>query len=73
GIVSFVGGGIHWTEVVCHSRWMFAAKYHHALTKNPAQASLFKRLGCLFHLPILLVFIFDGPKRPVHKRKKQIR
>ncbi|KAK0213647.1 PIN domain-like protein [Armillaria fumosa] len=55
------------------SGWMFAAKYHHAQTKNPAQASLFKRLGCLFHLPILPVFIFDGPKRPVHKRKKQIR
>ncbi|KAK0492214.1 hypothetical protein EDD18DRAFT_1108972 [Armillaria luteobubalina] len=34
--------------------WMFAAKYHHAQTKNPAQASLFKRLGRLFHLPILL-------------------
>ncbi|KAK0482304.1 PIN domain-like protein [Armillaria novae-zelandiae] len=55
------------------SGWMFAAKYHHAQTKNPAQASLFKRLGCLFHLPILPLFIFDGPKRPLHKRKKQIR
>ncbi|KAK0487044.1 PIN domain-like protein [Armillaria luteobubalina] len=55
------------------SGWMFAAKYHHVQTKNPAQASLFKRLGRLFHLPILLVFVFDGPKRPVHKRKKQIR
>ncbi|KAK0194662.1 PIN domain-like protein [Armillaria mellea] len=46
------------------SGWMFAAKYHYAQTKNPTQASLFKRLGRLFHLPILPVFVFDGLKRP---------
>ncbi|SJL13787.1 uncharacterized protein ARMOST_17235 [Armillaria ostoyae] len=52
--------------------WMFAAKYHHGQTKNAAQASLFKRLGRLFHLPVLPLFVFDGPKRPVNKRKKKV-
>ncbi|PBK80429.1 PIN domain-like protein, partial [Armillaria gallica] len=51
---------------------MFAAKYHHGQTKNPAQASLFKRLGCLFHHPIHPLFVFDGPHRPVYKRKKKV-
>ncbi|PBK86687.1 PIN domain-like protein [Armillaria gallica] len=54
------------------SRWMFAAKYHHGQTKNAVQASLFKRLGRLFHLPVLPLFVFDGPKHPVNKRKKKV-
>ncbi|KAK0466671.1 PIN domain-like protein [Armillaria novae-zelandiae] len=54
------------------SGWMFAAKYHHGQTKSPAQASLFKRIGRLFHLPVVPLFVFDGPRRPVNKRKKNI-
>ncbi|KAK0495438.1 PIN domain-like protein [Armillaria luteobubalina] len=54
------------------SGWMFAAKYHSGQTKNAAQASLFKRLGRLFHLPIIPIFVFDGPGRPVDKRKKSV-
>ncbi|KAK0457943.1 PIN domain-like protein [Desarmillaria tabescens] len=54
------------------SGWMFAARYHQGQMKNPAQASLFKRLGCLFHLPVLPIFVFDGPKHPVIKRGKTI-
>ncbi|KAK0435125.1 uncharacterized protein EV420DRAFT_1653432 [Desarmillaria tabescens] len=34
--------------------------------------SLFKCLGCLFHLPVSPIFVFDGPKRPLNKRKKNI-
>ncbi|KAK0218992.1 PIN domain-like protein [Armillaria fumosa] len=51
---------------------MFAAKYHSGQTKNTAQASLFKRLGRLFHLPIIPIFVFDGPGHPVDKRKKSV-
>ncbi|KAK0228089.1 hypothetical protein IW262DRAFT_1455286 [Armillaria fumosa] len=54
------------------SGWMFATKYHHGQTKSAAQASLFKRLGRLFHLPVLPLFVFDGPKRPINKRKKKV-
>ncbi|KAK0223278.1 hypothetical protein IW262DRAFT_1458280 [Armillaria fumosa] len=55
------------------ARWMFAAKYHHAQTKSPAQASLFKRIGRLFHLPMIPLFVFDGPGRPANKRNKAVR
>ncbi|KAK0448995.1 PIN domain-like protein [Desarmillaria tabescens] len=54
------------------SGWMFAAKYHYGQTKSPAQASLFKCLGCLFHLPVSPIFVFDGPKCPLNKCKKNI-
>ncbi|SJL02376.1 uncharacterized protein ARMOST_05703 [Armillaria ostoyae] len=55
------------------SGWMFAAKYHHAQTKSPAQASLFKRTGRLFHLPVIPIFVFDGPGHPANKRKKAVK
>ncbi|KAK0475937.1 PIN domain-like protein [Armillaria novae-zelandiae] len=55
------------------SRWMFTAKYYHAQTKNPAQASLFKRMGCLFHLPVIPIFIFDGPGCPANKCNKVVK
>ncbi|KAK0217977.1 PIN domain-like protein, partial [Armillaria fumosa] len=29
-------------------------------------------LGRLFHLPVLPLFVFDGPKRPINKRKKKV-
>ncbi len=47
--------------------------FHHGQTKSPAQASLFKRLGRLFHLPIIPLFVFDGPHRPAIKRKKMVK
>ncbi|SJL11645.1 uncharacterized protein ARMOST_15051 [Armillaria ostoyae] len=55
------------------SGWMSAATFHHGQTKSPAQASLFKRLGCLFHLPVIPLFVFDGPHRPTYKRKKTVK
>ncbi|KAK0187068.1 PIN domain-like protein [Armillaria mellea] len=55
-----------------NARWMFATKYHHGQTKSTAQASLFKQLGRLFHLLVLPLFVFDGPKRPVNKHKKRV-
>ncbi|KAK0224196.1 PIN domain-like protein [Armillaria fumosa] len=68
-------GPLHslWLQIsVDASGWMFAAKYHSGQTKNAVQASLFKRLGCLFHLPIIPIFIFDGPGCPVDKCKKSV-
>ncbi|PBK68263.1 PIN domain-like protein, partial [Armillaria solidipes] len=41
--------------------------------KSPAQASLFKRTGRLFHLPVIPIFVFDGPGRPANKRKKAVK
>ncbi|KAK0463169.1 uncharacterized protein EV420DRAFT_1639278 [Desarmillaria tabescens] len=55
------------------SGWIFAAKYHYAQTKNAAHASLFKRLGRLFHLPVFPLFVFDGPERPIIKWNKKIK
>ncbi|KAK0457551.1 PIN domain-like protein [Desarmillaria tabescens] len=52
---------------------MSAATFHHGQTKSPAQASLFKRLGRLFHLPVIPLFVFDGPHRPTYKRKKIVK
>ncbi|KAK0466534.1 PIN domain-like protein [Armillaria novae-zelandiae] len=52
---------------------MFTTKYHHAQTKNPAQASLFKRIGCLFHLPVIPIFVFDGPGHPANKHNKAMK
>ncbi|KAK0188740.1 PIN domain-like protein [Armillaria mellea] len=44
------------------SGWMFAAKYHHGQTKRR-----------LFHLPIIPLFVFDGPGRPTNKHKKAVK
>ncbi|KAK0472840.1 PIN domain-like protein [Armillaria novae-zelandiae] len=48
------------------SRWMFASKYHHAQIKNPAQVTF-------FHLPVIPIFIFDGPGHPANKHNKAMK
>ncbi|TIC74042.1 hypothetical protein E3Q00_02335 [Wallemia mellicola] len=40
---------------------------------NPALRTLFFKLCNLLSLPILPLFVFDGPKRPKMKRGKQVR
>jgi hypothetical protein len=56
-----------------YSLWIYAICYRHGNTKNPELASFFARCSHLFRLPILPLFVFDGPARPDTKRGKVIR
>ncbi|KAF8055904.1 PIN domain-like protein [Lyophyllum atratum] len=55
------------------SAWIFRACYRHSKTKNPELATLFTRCCRLLQLPILPLFVFDGPARPKTKRGKAVR
>ncbi|KAG6826037.1 hypothetical protein H0H92_001350 [Tricholoma furcatifolium] len=54
------------------SAWIYQAHFHHGKNKNPELATLFARCVELFQLPILPLFVFDGPARPDFKRGKRV-
>lgn len=53
------------------SIWFFHAE-HGREGENPELRTLFFRLARLLALPILPLFVFDGPNRPKFKRGKRI-
>ncbi|KAH9481588.1 Flap endonuclease GEN-like protein 1 [Psilocybe cubensis] len=53
--------------------WIYRACYRHGATKNMELATLNARCSRLYSLPILPIFVFDGPNKPSIKRKKNIR
>lgn len=55
------------------SAWIYRACYRHGRTKNPELATLFARCSRLLVLPIMPLFVFDGPNRPKIKRGKTVR
>jgi Holliday junction resolvase YEN1 len=52
---------------------MYCACNRHGFTENPELVALFSRCSCLFRLPFIPIFVFDGPERPRFKRSKVIR
>lgn len=55
------------------SAWIYRACYRHGCTKNPELATLFARCSRLLALPIMPLFVFDGPNRPKIKCGKNVR
>lgn len=54
------------------SLWLFHAQQSSG-GSNPALRLLFYRLAKLLALPVLVLFVFDGPDRPAWKRGKQVK
>ncbi|SPO24380.1 uncharacterized protein UTRI_03648 [Ustilago trichophora] len=54
------------------SLWLFHAQQSSG-GSNPYLRLLFYRLAKLLSLPVLPVFVFDGPRRPTWKRGKQVK
>ncbi|SPO23822.1 uncharacterized protein UTRI_03648_B [Ustilago trichophora] len=54
------------------SLWLFHAQQSSG-GSNPYLRLLFYRLAKLLSLPVLPVFVFDGPSRPTWKRGKQVK
>ncbi|THU79783.1 PIN domain-like protein, partial [Dendrothele bispora CBS 962.96] len=51
---------------------MTARSHHTQLGSNPELATVFHKLVPLMSLPLVLVFVFDGPLRPGMKRRKRV-
>lgn len=54
------------------SAWIYAACARHGQTKSPELATLFVRSCRISQLPIIPLFVFDGPGRPSYKRGKLV-